>query len=131
MVAPAVARSKCSRSLTLPNETRVLVTDVPMFAPMIIGMAIEKGSLPLATIATIKEVVTELLCARVVAKIPVTRPKKGLLAAVIKLSIAPLPSPLIPPERAEIPIKKTIKKAMAKTTFNMTGLGRLDATRGF
>ena len=98
-------------------------------APMIIGIAIEKGNFPLATIATIKDVVTELLWARVVAKIPATKPKKGLFAAKMKLSIVPFPSPLMPPAKVEIPTRKTNKKLTAKNMRRMVGLGRLLATR--
>jgi len=95
---------------------------------MIMGIAIENGSLPLATMATIKEVVTELLWASVVAKIPVTSPKNGLLAAVMKVSIVPLPRPFMPPAKVDIPIKNRNKKAAAKMTLRIVGLGRFAAT---
>ena len=106
----------------------MFVTVVPIFAPIIIGIAIENGSLPLATMATINDVVTELLCASVVARIPVTSPRKGLLAAVINESIVPFPSPLIPPARVEIPTRNRNRKAAARKTLNIVGLGRFVGT---
>ena len=39
IVAPANARRKSSADVICPMETMVFVTDVPMFAPIIIGIA--------------------------------------------------------------------------------------------
>ncbi len=69
----------------------MLVTEVPMLAPMTIGMAVSIGMLPLPTKATTSEVVVDEDWTRVVARTPTNRPSNGFEA----LSIRP---PTKPPE---------------------------------
>jgi len=58
---------------------RVLVTVVPMLAPMIMGTAEATPSWPDPTRPTIKAVVTDELCTRVVARIPTNSPRIGFI----------------------------------------------------
>jgi len=67
------------------RATILLVSVVPIFAPMIIGMACAKSIDPDATIATIMEVVVELLCIMAVVTIPMNKLIKGLLVMLIIL----------------------------------------------
>ena len=69
----------------------MLVTEVPMLAPMTIGMAVSIGMLPPPTMATTNDVVVDEDWTRVVARIPTKRPSKGLDALSIRL-------PTMPPE---------------------------------
>ena len=87
------------------SDTIVLVTVVPMLAPMIIGTALAMGSglSGAATNPTMSDVVTDELCIRVVARIPTISPISGLLVLVKNASntsdprlLNPSPSPFIP-----------------------------------
>ena len=60
------------------NETKVLVSVVPTFAPMIMGIASLKPIEPEATIATTIEVLVLLLCIKAVINKPINKPIKGL-----------------------------------------------------
>jgi len=60
-------------------ETSMFVTDVPILAPIIIGIADEISKAPLATIPTIIEVVDEEDCIMEVANIPIKRPTTGFV----------------------------------------------------
>jgi hypothetical protein len=55
----------------------VFVTDVPILAPIIIGIADEISKAPLATIPTTIEVVDEEDCIMEVANIPIKSPATG------------------------------------------------------
>ena len=79
MVAAAKARRNSRRWPMCPRLTRVLVTEVPMFAPITIGMATWMGSPPTHS-PTITDVVTELLWMMAVTSSPATSPTKGLPA---------------------------------------------------
>ena len=61
-VAPEKARLKVSLSLTCVMATMVLVTEVPMFAPMTMGTAMCTSREPAVTIDTTIDVKVELLC---------------------------------------------------------------------
>ena len=61
-VAPEKARLTVSLSLTCVIATRVLVTDVPMLAPMTMGTAMWTSRAPAVTMDTTMEVKVELLC---------------------------------------------------------------------
>lgn len=53
----------------------VLVTEVPMLAPIMMGMALCTVSCPAPTRPTTMEVLVEEDCTRTVAKIPTIRPQ--------------------------------------------------------
>jgi hypothetical protein len=60
-VAAANARLNSFPLLICPMDTIILVTVVPMFAPIIMGIAPAKFNAPLLTIPTINDVVVEEL----------------------------------------------------------------------
>jgi hypothetical protein len=66
------------------SDTRVFVIDVPILAPIIIGMAVEISRAPPATIPTTIEVVDEEDCIMEVANIPIKRPATGFV--VVEMS---------------------------------------------
>ena len=72
--ALTVARLNSSRRVTWPNATSVLVTVVPMFAPMMIGMALPAVITWLATMPITIEVVVDEDCIMLVARMPMNRP---------------------------------------------------------
>ena len=97
-------------------ETIVLVTVVPIFAPIIIGTAPDSVTVPDPTIATINDEVVEELWNKVVAKIPIKSATNGFpVVDITSLAKSP-PSILIPLERPFIPTKNKYK---AKTTPNI------------
>lgn len=59
------------------NDTMAAVIVVPMFAPMMMGMALSNVSAPEATSATTSDVVVELLCNIAVITSPMNRPVNG------------------------------------------------------
>ncbi len=61
----------------------VLVTVVPIFAPMIMGTAVLTWTSPEATRPTINDVVTEEDCTRVVARMPTSSPSTGFMSALM------------------------------------------------
>mmetsp|Transcript_89084 Transcript_89084/g.252574 ORF Transcript_89084/g.252574 Transcript_89084/m.252574 type:complete len:237 (+) Transcript_89084:879-1589(+) len=76
-VAPAKARSSSARSPICPMETMVLVTEVPMFAPMMTGTASWELSCPAATRPTTMEVLVEEDCTSTVPRMPIMSPTTG------------------------------------------------------
>ena len=105
-VAAAKARLNSLPRLICPMETIMLVTVVPIFAPIIIGIAPVKVTAPPETIPTMIDVVVEELWNKVVAKIPMNREIKGSLV-VLMISFAKSPPKcFIPEERPLIPTKK-------------------------
>jgi hypothetical protein len=74
------------------NETKVLVTEVPMFAPIIIGTAEPNDSVPEPTIPTITEVVVEEDWTRTVPRIPIASATSGFAVAVNKASDSSVPN---------------------------------------
>jgi hypothetical protein len=83
-----------------------LVTVVPIFAPITIGIELERLSAPLLTMPTIKEVVVEELWKRTVLKTPIKRAIKGFFVAVKIDSATPDPICLIAEDIPLIPTKK-------------------------
>ena len=63
-------------------DTMVLVTVVPMLAPITICIAPAKDKAPLLTIPTINEVVVDELWNKTVENIPMNRAPKGLLVVM-------------------------------------------------
>ena len=112
-------------------ETSVFVTVVPMFAPMIIGIALARGSgfAGAATRPTIREVETEELCTRVVARTPTIRPMKGFSVARKKESSNPAPSDLNPSPRPLTPTRKT-KSSRSTRAARTRGWSRGPRSRG-
>ena len=88
--------------LTCPKETKVLVTVVPIFAPITIGIAYSKLRTPLPTKPTIVAVVTEEDCTKTVHKIPTNKPAKGLDTDSKSASVYSAPKVLIPFSRSLI-----------------------------
>lgn len=73
-VAPAKAFLNSSLRVMCPKETNMLVTVVPMFAPMTMGMALVMVRLPPPTRATTTEVVADELWTMDVERMPTTNP---------------------------------------------------------
>lgn len=91
-----------------PNDTIVLVRVVPILAPIIIGIALEKLKAPEATTATIMEVLVELLWIMAVINNPMNKLTKGFEVAIKIDSAAPLPNLL-----TELPTKSIENKKRA------------------
>jgi hypothetical protein len=92
----------------------VLVIVVPILAPIIMGTALSRVRAPDATMATIMEVVVELLWTIAVLSNPINKLMKGLEVAFIISSIMFLPSRLKAEainSRESIKINVTINKA--------------------
>src|SRR3990172_2363011 len=94
MMAAEKARLNSARLVAWPKETSALVTVVPMFAPMIIGMAFCKERPPAATRHTMIDVVVDELWITLVETMPKNRPRNGLAVVVRSLSVNPLPNNL-------------------------------------
>jgi len=73
--------SKSTRFRMLPKETKIPVTEVPILAPIIMGIAEVKVSVPAPTKAMIMEVVDEDDWIIAVAKSPIINPIMGSLVA--------------------------------------------------
>ena len=84
MAAPN-ARRNSSLADTCPMDTSMLVTLVPILAPMTIGTAVATGISPVATSPTVKEVVKDELWTSGVIRMPTNRPASGLAARVKRL----------------------------------------------
>ena len=101
-VAAANARLNSSGRPMWPRLTRVLVTVVPMLAPMTIGIATETGNPP-ATRPTIIDVTVLDDCTRAVVSVPRSTPTNGFVAKAKSRSAParpptarPKPSPTTP-----------------------------------
>lgn len=90
---------------------------VPMLAPITIGIALVKSIDPLATMATIIDVVVELLCKIAVANNPINKLIKGL--EVTESIGFTLPLPKCPKEEISRSIenKKIIRISTTENTF--------------
>ena len=95
-MAPLKARSNSLLREMCPNDTSVLVTDVPIFAPMTIGIADRKGTTPAATIPTKIEVVKDELWTKLVVRMPTNNPMNGFAVVEISTSANPRPNNLNP-----------------------------------
>ena len=76
------------------SDTSVLVMVVPMFAPIIIGIAPATEMAPPATMLTMMDVVVEELCTIAVARSPMNRPTKGEAVVLRICSEKPVPKSL-------------------------------------
>ena len=94
MIEPLKALLNSSFRVMWPRATSVQVTVVPIFAPITIGMAHLTESMPDATKATTIDVVVPELWIKLVARIPMNNPTKGLDVVVIRRSAKPLPKPV-------------------------------------
>ena len=72
-----VGTAELAARLMCPRLTSVLVTDVPILAPMMIGMAVATGIAPLPTNATTSDVVVDDDCTRLVTNTPTKSPIRG------------------------------------------------------
>lgn len=68
------------------------MTEVPILAPIIIGMAFSILSAPAATIPTTIDVVEEELCTIEVARTPINKPTKGLVVVCINVAEKSFPN---------------------------------------
>jgi hypothetical protein len=92
------------RFVTNPRDTNVLVSVVPIFAPITTGIALGKLKKPEDTTATIIVVTVELLCIRAVLNKPMNKPIKGLeVAKSIDCAVSP---PIIVSDPATISIEQ-------------------------
>ena len=105
-VAAANARLNSAGCLMWPSDTRVLVTVVPMFAPMIIGIAASTLMPFVATSPTITDVEADDDWTSTVPRMPTQRPAIGLLTLENKRSCVSSPMILMPFSRAETPTRK-------------------------
>ena len=115
MVAPAKARRNSSRRVIWAIETRVLVTEVPMLAPMMIGIAPSMVSAPAATSPTVIEVVVDELCTRLVARMPTRSPTNGFAVRAISSSANPFPKSLNDRPIRSRPRKKANSRATSES----------------
>ncbi len=74
----------------------MFVTEVPMFAPMIMGTATSSGRAPAPTAVTTRAVVVDDDWMMAVARTPTNRAMNGLVAKSNRPSAASLPRPLNP-----------------------------------
>ncbi len=70
----------------------MLVTEVPILAPIIIGIALATFKTPPPTRPTTMDVVEEEDWIREVARIPINKPTSGLVVVCIRLVASPLPN---------------------------------------
>ena len=91
----------------------MLVTVVPMFAPITIGTAFSRGSgfSGAATRPTTIDVVTDELCTSVVASSPTISAAKGFEVALKNESSKSPPSSVKPSPKPRTPIRKTNNRA--------------------
>ncbi len=104
MAAPT-ARSNSTGRRMLPTEARVLVTLVPMLAPMIMGTASSTPTSPAATMPTIVDVLTDDDWTSTVARMPTNRPLIGLLTRANSASWTSLPNVAIPSDSSPTPTR--------------------------
>ena len=81
----------------------MLVTEVPILAPIIMGMALATFNTPPPTNPTTIEVVEEDDCIRDVARVPMNNPTSGLV--VVWISVVDIPFPNI---LRELPINSRL-----------------------
>mmetsp|Transcript_68764 Transcript_68764/g.143607 ORF Transcript_68764/g.143607 Transcript_68764/m.143607 type:complete len:208 (-) Transcript_68764:230-853(-) len=98
-VAPAKALSNSNRSPAWPIDTMVLVTVVPMLAPMMMGTAGRTWSPPAETKATTMDVLVEEDCTITVASTPTIK-----AARLFGMSRSVFPAPLPPNTLKALPI---------------------------
>ena len=85
--------------------TMVLVTEVPIFAPMMIGIACRTDNTSAPTKPTTILVLVDEDCTKTVAKMPTMRPAMGLSEKVNRF-----PAPLLPSALKEPPMRSRPKR---------------------
>ena len=88
--AAMALRNSSGRSIC-PAAMIVLVTLVPTFAPMMIGIARATSRPPAATRPTVIDVIDDELCMKLVARVPMKRPTNGFDVAASSCSTTPSP----------------------------------------
>ena len=106
-------------------DTIVLVTVVPMLAPITIGTAPAKDKAPLLTIPTINEVVVDELWNKTVEKIPMNRATTGLLVVLNIDSATPAPMCFIADDIPLIPTRNKYRAATTPMIFTMVPVSSL------
>jgi hypothetical protein len=91
-MAAAKARWNSMLRLIWVREARRLVTEVPILAPIIIGMALGMVSAPPATRPTTMDVVDDEDWMIDVARIPIKSPTIGFVVVSIRLDANPFPN---------------------------------------
>ncbi len=84
----------------------MLVTVVPMLAPMIMGTASGTAKVPDPTRPTMVAVLTDEDCTRTVARMPTNNPATGLVTPSKSESVKSAPKLLIPDSSALTPTRK-------------------------
>ena len=90
--------------------TIVLVTDVPMFAPIIMGIALLSLMRSPAVIVIMIDVLVEEDCTRTVTRMPVTSPAKGLSKSFVSRKARPLVLPPRMRNEFAMRLKDTMKR---------------------
>ncbi|KKL03881.1 hypothetical protein LCGC14_2621710, partial [marine sediment metagenome] len=102
------------------KDINVFVTDVPILAPMMIGMALPMFSAPPATSPTTIVVVDDDDWMIDVASMPMNSPTKGFVVLLIKPSARPFPNIL-----REVPINSRLSRNKYRNKINKKTLKRL------
>jgi hypothetical protein len=100
-------------------ETIMLVTVVPILAPIIMGIAPPKCNAPLLTIPTIKEVVVDELWKMVVERIPINKAINGLLVVDSIFSAKSPPKCFMAVDNPLIPTRKRYNERNTPATFRI------------
>jgi hypothetical protein len=100
-------------------ETIMLVTVVPILAPIIMGIAPPKFNAPLLTIPTINEVVVDELWKMVVERIPINKAINGLLVVDSIFSAKSPPKFLIAVDSPLIPTRNRYNDKTTPATFRI------------
>mmetsp|Transcript_4031 Transcript_4031/g.13115 ORF Transcript_4031/g.13115 Transcript_4031/m.13115 type:complete len:253 (-) Transcript_4031:42-800(-) len=111
MVAPPKARLNSSRLPDWASETKVELTDVPAFDPMIMKTAFVVSSAPLPTVVTMIDVVVLLLCSRTVSMTPTRNAVMGFAVSSFNLLVTPEPIAWKPRPRRPRPTKNMYRAA--------------------
>jgi hypothetical protein len=127
IVAAEKARRNWSGRRRLPSDASVLVTVVPMLAPMIIGTAKPTGSVPAPTSPTMVAVDTEEDCTSTVARIPANRPARGLETLSSSPSWKPSPMAAMPDSSRATPTRKPYRATTTIVARATGGRGRREA----
>ena len=102
------------------KDTRRAVTDVPILAPIIMGIAFVTFSAPPATKPTTIDVVEEDDCMIEVTRIPIKRPTKGLVVVSINVSARSFPNIF-----NDVPISSRLNKKRYKKKIKNRELNKV------
>ena len=117
--ADRAPRNSVSR-LICDKETSELVTEVPILAPIMMGIAFVTFNAPPATNPTTIEVVDEEDWTMEVERIPMNRPTNGLVVVAISVSAKSLPNIL-----REVPMSSRLKRKRYKKHRRKMRLNRV------